>query len=211
MFRVIPTIGILLGVLINETNDYICLSIIHHIIMKTKGFLFFVALLFCASIYAQNNNNFSLTPEGKVYWQRVYNIDLTHDDLLDIIINDGNFVDITDGEVITFRVVRGKIDFGKYGFSRGRVPIYVAASDVSCFVTLQMKDGKYRVTADNIVLTENVSGGLLKEGTENTLETYAVRRGDLSNGFLKAPSELYNAYFSTIFFFQKKSYLDDEW
>lgn len=177
--------------------------------MKAKGLLTIVALMLSATAFAQVEN-FSVA-DGKVYWQRVYETDMTHEEIMDVIVNSGTFSDILDGDVITFRVVRGKIDFKALGFSRGSVPMYAAANDVSCFVTLQIKDGKYRVTADNIILTENVSGGLFKEGTENPLEVYAVKRGELSNNFIKAPSKLFNGFFSTLFLFQKKSYIDDEW
>ena len=178
--------------------------------MRTKSILISAALLLSVTAFAQVDN-FHISEVGKVYWQRVYETELTHDELLDIIINAGTFTDILDGESVTFRVVRGKIDFKSLGFSRGSLPMYASVNDVSCFVTLQIKDGKYRVTVDDIILTENVSGGLFKEGTENTLETYAVKRGEFTNNFMKAPSKLYNGFFSNLFLFQRKEYIDDDW
>ena len=177
--------------------------------MRAKSILVTTALLLSVTAFAQVDN-FSVS-EGKVYWQRVYPTDMTHEELLDVIINAGTFTDILDGDVITFRVIRGKIDLKNLGFSRGTVPMYVSGNDVSCFVTIQIKDGKYRVTVDNIILTENITAGVFKEGTENQIETYAVRQGELTSGFQKKPSKVYNGYFSNLFLFQKKSYIDDEW
>lgn len=174
-----------------------------------KKILVSIALLLSVTAFAQVEN-FSVS-DGKVYWQRVYPTDLSHEELLDVIVNAGTFVDIQDGDVITFRVIRGIIDFNNLGFSRGTIPMYVSGNDVSCFVTIQIKDGKYRVTVDNIILTENITAGVFKEGTENQLETYAVRQGELTSGFQKKPSKVYNGYFSGLFLFQKKSYIDDEW
>ncbi|MBR5175411.1 MAG: hypothetical protein IKW89_05720 [Bacteroidales bacterium] len=174
-----------------------------------KKILVSIALLLSVTAFAQVDN-FSVS-DGKVYWQRVYPTDLSHEELLDVIVKAGTFMDILDGDVITFRIVRGKIDFKELGFSRGSLPMYVSGNDVSCFVTVQIKDGKYRVTVDNIILTENVTAGVFKEGTENQLETYALKQGELTSGFQKKPSKVYNGFFSNLFLFQNKSYIDDEW
>ncbi len=175
-----------------------------------RTFALVASIMLSATLYGQVNN-FSVTSEGKVYWQRVYPTDLSHEELLDIIVNDGNFVDVNDGEVITFRLIRGKVDFKQLGFSRGSLPLYATASDITCFVTIQIKDGRYRITADNILTVENRTDGMFKEGDENPIETWAVKKGEISNAFSKIPSQLYNGYFSNLFLFQKKSYIDDEW
>lgn len=156
-------------------------------------------------------NNFSISQDGKAYWQKVYDTNLEYDDLLNTINNNGQFIDVVDGDVITFRVVRAKLDFKKLGYSRGSIPIYAAGSDVSCFVTVQIKEGRYRITADNIILTENTTGGLLKEGTENPIETWAVRNGEITKAFSKGPSQLYDKFFSGLFLLEGKSYIDNEW
>lgn len=176
-----------------------------------QAFVVAASLIISATTFAQVNN-FSVTEDGKVYWQRIYPTDLTHEELLDVIVNDGNFVDVNDGEVITFRLIRGKVDYKKLGFSRGSLPLYASASDVSCFVTIQIKDDRYRVTADNILTVENRTDGMFKEGDEHPIETWALnKKGEISSGFSKVPSLLYNGFFSTLFLFQKKSYIDDEW
>ena len=174
-------------------------------------FLPIITLFFAVSSLYSQVNNFGVTNNGKAYWQKVYNTDIPREDMLNNIINNGNFVDINDGDVITFRIYRGKLDVTDYGYTRGSVPIYVTTYDVSCFVTVQIKDGKYRVTADNIILVRNVTNGLGKEGEEEPIETWAVKRGQISNGFSKSPSEVYDAYFTNLFQFHKKTYLDDEW
>ena len=180
------------------------------IVMK-RLYLSILALLYALTPLYSQVNNFGVTDGGNVYWQKVYNIAISREDILNIIINDGNFVDINNGDVITFRVYRSKLDVNDYGYSRGNVPIYVTAYDISCFVTVQIKEGKYRVTVDNIVLVRNVTNGLGKEGEEEPIETWAIKKGQISNGFSKSPSEIYDAYFTNLFLFQKKSYLDDEW
>ena len=179
--------------------------------MMKHLFLSVISLLFTVSAINAQVNNFGVSENGKLYWQKVYDVDISREDLLNIIINDGNFVDINDGDVITFRVNRGKLDVTEYGYSRGSVPMYVVNYDVSCFVTIQFKEGRYRTTADNIVLVRNLTTRMGREGEEEPVETWAVKNGKISNGFSKAPSEIYNAFFSNLFLFQKKTYLNDEW
>ena len=184
----------------------------YSIIMNMKRLIFSViaSILFSQALFAQVNN-FSVSEDGRAYWQKVYSGDLSHDELLSIIVNDGNFVDINDGDVITFRVVRGKLDVEDYGYKRGAVPMYVVNYDVSGFVTVQLKESKYRVTVDNIILVRNLTTRLGKEGEEEPIETWAVKSGELTSGFKKTPSLIYDMYFSNLFQFQKKSYINDEW
>lgn len=177
--------------------------------IKTVISVIITSYLAITSLYAQSNN-FDVS-EGNLYWQKVYNVGLSHDDLLNIIVNNGNFVDINDGDVITFRLIRGKVNVEDYGYKRMAVPMYVVNYDVSCFVTIQNKEDRYRVTVDNIVLVRNVTTRMGKEGEEEPIETWAVKRGSLSDGFSKEPATIYNGYFSNLFHFQKKSYIDDEW
>ena len=53
--------------------------------------------------------------------------------------------------------------------------------------------------------------GLFKEGTEDPIETWAVKRGAITQAFSKVPSESYDKYFSGLFLLQEKSYINDEW
>lgn len=169
-----------------------------------------LTLFFTFSTSAQTHG-FSVSDTGTIYWQRVYPIELTHDELMEIITNDGRFVDINDGDVITFYLKRTPVDFKDLGYSRMDIPLYAAACDASCFVTIQQKEDKYRVTADNIILIENQTTRMFKEGEENHIEKWAVKAGKIANGFSESASSLYNAFFTKMFFFQKKSYIDNEW
>lgn len=168
------------------------------------------ALLFSVTLNAQIDN-FSVSEDGKLYWQKVFDTVLEHDGIFNTIVNNGQFLDVLDGDVITFRVVRAKVDYKQLGFTANNIPLYASASDVTCFVTVQIKDGRYRVTADNIILTENRTGGLFKEGTEHNIEVWAVKNGEIAKSFTKASTQLYDKFFSSLFLMEGKSYLDDEW
>ena len=57
----------------------------------------------------------------------------------------------------------------------------------------------------------NMTTRMGKEGEEEAIETWAVKKGELSSGFTKIPSAVYDQFFSNRFRFQNKSYLDSEW
>ena len=179
--------------------------------MKRIFFLVFATLLLCSQSIWGQTNNFNVSEDGKVYWQKVYDTFLDRETLLDVIINDGNFLDINDSDVITFRFFRKRINVEEFGYDRGAVPMYVVLYDVSGFVTIQYKEGRYRTTIDNIVMVKNITTSLGKEGEEQPLEAAAVSDGKLKKSFSKTPAKIYDAYFSKLFQFQKKSYIDDEW
>ena len=179
--------------------------------MAIKHIIVLVASLTIAATTFAQVNNFSVAEDGKAYWQKVYDVAISHEDLLNIIVNDGNFVDINDGNVITFRMNPVEIDVTEYGYTRMSVPMYVVNYNVSGLVTVQLKDDRYRVTVDNITLVRNLTTRMGKEGEEEAIETWAVKKGQLTSGFSKIPSAVYDQYFSNRFRFQNKSYIDDEW
>lgn len=172
--------------------------------------LLVLSLIASVTIFAQSNN-FGVSESGKAYWQKVYDVPISHDDLLNIIVEDGGFVDIHDGDVITFRMNPAKIDVTDYGYDRMSVPMFVVNYGVSCFVTIQIKENRYRVTVDSIILVRNLTTRIGIKGEEEAIETWAVKKGQLTSGFMKTPSAIYDQYFSKRFRFQNKSYIDSEW
>lgn len=177
--------------------------------MKSKILAILIFLL-PTVIFAQNN--FIIVDSSKVVWQKVFDTELSFDDIHSNIINNGIFSDVVvqDG-LITFRVIRGKISVEDMGYIRGSVPIYVVSKDFTSFVTVQVKEGRYRVTAENIILTQRFATSLSEEGETSTLELYAVKCGTFRKGFLKLPSEIYNKYLTDLFAFKGKSYLGNDW
>ena len=90
--------------------------------------------------------------------------------------------------------------------------MYVGANDISFFCTLQAKEGRYRVTVENIILTNRVSGGLFKEGNTEQIETYAIdKKGGFKRTFLKEPTIIYNTFLTKLLAFSEKSYIGDDW
>lgn len=182
-----------------------------------NGIIFTLITAFCllsASVMKAQNTcgNFSVTDTGNIIWQKIYDTEMSYDDIITTIINSGSFTDIVETDsAITLRLPRTAVDFKSMGYARGNVPLYVSGTDFSCFVTIQVKDGRYRVTVENIVLIEATSGGLFIEGHEDPLEMFAVKKGAFAKHFETAPSAIYDQFLSDKFSFKKKSYIDNEW
>lgn len=179
--------------------------------MRGKVFLVLMALFATATINAQTNN-FAVSDDGKLIWQRVFDSQASYQDIYNLVLNSGSFTDIVDNDgVITCRIPQTMVDFKSMGFSRGNIPIYVATNDFTGFATIQVKEGRYRVTVEKIVMICN-ENGLSKVGDETPLDTWGVRRGNLTNGFLGNPSDIYNQFLTNLFTMKQKSFLEnDEW
>ena len=126
-----------------------------------KVLLTLASICFVISLYAQETSNFTIIDGTKLIWQKVYETKLSEQELLNTLINSGNFTDIlsVDGKT-TFNVNRAKVDYESAGYTRMDIPIYVSANDLSCFVTVQVKEGRYRVTVERISLIAHTTGGL---------------------------------------------------
>lgn len=136
----------------------------------------------------------------------------SYDDVYNTILNSGAFTDIIDNDgVITCRIPQSSVDYKSMGYRRSNVPIYVATSDFTGFATIQVKDGRYRVTVERIVMICK-EDGLSKVGDEKNLEIWALRKGNLTKGFLEAPADVYNRFLTGLFTLKTKSFLEnDEW
>lgn len=91
------------------------------------------------------------------------------------------------------------------------IPIYVSANDLSCFVTIQVKEGKYRVTAEKLTLVAHTTGGLYVAGEKASMETYAIKKGTFSKHFDKSPKIIYDKCLLDAFFIKAKTYINEDW
>lgn len=175
-----------------------------------KIILAVVSALISLTMSAQTNN-FSVTDNGKLIWQKVFDTTMSADDIYTTLINDGRFVDIqNNGGAITCRIPNTTIDVTEYGYSRGSVAMYVVLYDLTGFATIQVKDGRYRVTVEDFTMVCNTNG-TSRIGDRTPLDTWAVRGSALSKGFSKAPSAIYDAFLTEKFTLKPKSYINDEW
>lgn len=179
--------------------------------MEKRLFLLVATLLATLTMNAQVNN-FSVTESGKLIWQKVYDTNASYDDIYNLVQNNGSFADIKGGDgMITFSIKPTPVDFESMGYNRGTIAIYVSSYDFSGFATIQVKDGRYRVTVEKIRMIRTITTSVGRAGDETPLETWAVRGTSLASAFSKTPSTIYNQFLTDLFTMRAKSYLDNEW
>lgn len=117
----------------------------------------------------------------------------------------GSFKDITvSGGMVTAEMSGVSLDYKSLGYKRMSLPIYVVNNKYSAFVTVQVREGRYRVTAERIK-TLNSSYG------ESDIESFALKNGDLDAKFLDAPAKILSSTFDKLFSGLDKTNDDDDW
>lgn len=153
------------------------------------------------------DQNFTLS-ESTIIWQKVYETEKTKDELINYFKESGLFwTTETKGDQLIGKLKHQKIDPDKTGVAG--VPPIVNKTDYKALVIIDLKEKKYRVTMQNIVLIGD--GEVLKKGEEQSFETTYLNKELTAYRpfFLKKPSEVYNITFNTLFEIEVKA--KDEW
>lgn len=149
---------------------------------------------------AQNFN----AEDGKIYWQKVYEKEI---DIVSALTNAGIFTDITTTNgVVSARMKQTAIDLN--GRSTMSVPILIRDGNMTCFVRIQSKEGRYRVTVEQFKIHNKYEENN-EVGTE--LEFWYIKKQDssLKPAFNKTAAPVLDDMLSDLFAFNDK--LDDEW
>ena len=173
-----------------------------------------LALLLCVllSVSAAAQTDFKVV-EGNLIWQKVYTSTSTLEDIANSLQNSGAVADISvaDG-LITCRIPDTPIDYKSAGFSRGTLPGYIVLNDLAAFATIQVKEGRYRVTVENFMLISNMDTSLGRSGEKIELGYYAIRNGELTRQVSKTIEPIIGRQLDSIFSLkEKKSLYDDNW
>ncbi|QZE15289.1 hypothetical protein K4L44_05500 [Halosquirtibacter laminarini] len=107
-------------------------------------------------IFAENREKDNLSIEkGKVVWQKIfttpYNMEKTKALLLTHVAAEE--IKEFDNKIV-FSCNKFHFNYQDAGFGRAKAPLYYQNMIGSAFVTIDFKEGKYRVTVRNIVLEE---------------------------------------------------------
>lgn len=166
--------------------------------------LFFCVLVAIVSLNVSAQvNNFKVTENGKIYWQKVFEDSRSAESVLTSIMASGSFSGLMESEgQASFHIDQRPVDVVALGYKRMMVPIYTSTYDFSGQATLQFQEGRYRVTVQDIILSNS-------DGTQ-PIETWAVSRGMMTRGFSTIPSELYDKFLTGLFG-PSISPLDEDW
>lgn len=162
--------------------------------------LFVTILLLGINMSAQTNN--FISEDGNIYWQKIYESSI---DVKSLLTNSGKFSDLNEvNGIISARMIPARIDLN--GRSTMEVPIFIRDYDMSCFVRIQQKEGRYRVTADEFKFYDRYE----KDHPGIDLEFWYIKRdGSLKPSFEKTAAPVLNDALMDIF--KPKENLDNNW
>ena len=140
-------------------------------------------LIVCAGARAQEDR-FSVR-DGGVVWQTVYQSQMDSAQVIGALIGSGLVEDaagIPGG--VACRVRLHAVNWKAAGFERMAVPLYLVNNQMTAHAVVLFREGRYRVTVDQIVFVSPSSTSLRERGETTPLESYAVNgRGELKRVF----------------------------
>lgn len=151
--------------------------------------------------FAQNEvNNFKVNDQRLLVWQKVFESDVNPDQLFGQLLSTGFFKDVNKTDSTFFGLFQGiEPDYKGYGSSEMSTPIYIARSFINGGVRIEIKDGRYRVTLQNLTLEQKYSDGLSKQGEKSKIEGFALSNDKIKSGFSKKPAAILDYTFNKIF------------
>lgn len=186
--------------------------------MKKVLLLLLISLPFLSFSQSQlKASNFYVTEEGRVNWQKIYeNESITFDDLVNTVKGNRVFSDIqiTDNK-ITFLGDGIKTDPKSSNFSAMSTSFY-ALGDIQAYFTIDYKNGRYRITAENIFSKSPVLHLVDRSFAQDPnvwqyspIEESVGSGTGLKKGFVKKESIIMNHAIEKEF--QIKQTLNDNW
>mgnify|MGYP003289130454 CR=1 FL=1 len=176
-----------------------------------KRILILLCVLINASAYAQHN--FLITENAKVIWQKVYETSYDIEDLHAAIFNSGQYNDIAVYDnTITCWMNESSIDYAQEGYNSSQISMLLRDSNVKGFITIQLKDNRYRVTIEQIQFIAKYDGSFSRKGDISIIETSALNRKGSFNKMVESNTlVVIDAAFLRRFAFKQASHLNDEW
>lgn len=162
-------------------------------------------LAFIAVCWSASAQSF-IIEDGKITWQKVYNTDLSHQEIIKSLYASNHCSDIIvlDSSFVTGVMRPTFYDCKAYDISYMRSPMYITQSLLGpAHFVLQIKDNRYRVTLQDIRLTSSDTSY-----SNTQIESVAFIDGELSGDFRRMAIPMYHDILSRIFTLTK---IDDEW
>jgi hypothetical protein len=166
-----------------------------------KRTLIALAMFLLACTAQAQSNNF-VCNDGRLLWQKVYE---SQADIVSLLTNSGKFTDIKVSDaLVSARMTPCRVDLN--GRSTMQVPIFIRDYNMSCYVRIQQKEGRYRVTADNFMFSARYDSN--SSGTE--LEFWYIRRDKTAKpAFFDITAPILDDMLTPLF--QASNDLDNDW
>jgi hypothetical protein len=142
--------------------------------MKSLLLFLFVVISFSGYTQTEQYGSFKVADQEIIYQKIFFQDSITLDKLGDFYVKQPNVseLDMSNDE-IKFKLNDLVVDYKKFQFAQVAVPSIIQTGRYSGLVTVNSKDGKYRVTMRAIQLTGDI--GYKKITTKDNLTNYACR------------------------------------
>lgn len=176
-----------------------------------KRLVILLSILICSSAYGQHN--FQITDDAKIIWQKVYETSANIEQIQEMIFNSGKFNDIAMlNDKLTCWINEIPVVDTNEILNFSNISILARDSNVKGFVTVQFKEGKYRVTIEQIQFIQKYSSSLSEKGEITYIEGPAINRKGAFNKMVEGNTlVVLDSVFAPMFEFRKPSHLSDEW
>lgn len=169
-------------------------------------FILLLALLLSPLCLSAQRDAFEID-EGKVSWKRVYETQAEPEAVSRNLLETGYFHDVNTIDGMVTAELRGlRMDYKGAGYKRMSLPLYIVNNTYSGFVTVQFREGRYRVSVSRVKCFNSHYG-------ESDLETFALdkTRAAFDKKFLEAPAAIISYTFDSLLSKLDKNDNDDEW
>jgi hypothetical protein len=155
-------------------------------------------LFFSLSLTVSAQIDFSID-NGSVIWQKVYDTPITSESAVKML-HDGPITNIEQHDgYLTGEIENLSLDSKGAGMKLMTTPFYISGSNYDAKVRIEIKDGRYRVSISNIILTQKTNAGIFKLGETYSLEEMVVMRGKFKKAFVKKHAQVFTFTFDKIF------------
>lgn len=146
-------------------------------------------------------NNF-IFENGVVKWQKVYNSELNQQDIIQLFNKSGFIREFNySNNTITGLINKTEIDYTGYGKSEISTESYISDSYFSCFILIELKQNRYRITLSDLKLIQRYEVGSIKMGRISELKDFAIKTNysDFRNRFKNNSSKILNYTYDRLF------------
>lgn len=120
-----------------------------------KRFMLIIAIVF-ATFSISNAQGFYID-NNQLAWQKIFESDMNATDIVKSMHMSGNFRDIQiiDDSFIVATLRITSVNYEKLGYKRMSLPLYISNNNFGpANIIIQVKEGKYLVTVNNMLLSE---------------------------------------------------------
>ena len=178
--------------------------------------IFIIVFIISLKFFGQEKHNFKIE-NNQLEWQKVFESELIMTDIEKILKSKGVFKNImSEEEQISGEIENISADYQGAGKRSWTTSFYVQNSSISGAFYIEFKDGRYRVTLNDINLKtiNDLSGNgvsVMSANAVQPLSNFALKKGNFRKGFLRADAKTFEITFTNLFDFDKYELKSNDW